>query len=1612
MACVKVYLCSNPEENGCEKWYGGEGLPNNLDQESVVERRLLRQRVVPRLREYCRCTHGVEFRVIDPYEAVEPRNWPSQKERLEILEDCRKNSLGPFFVGLVGEQYGDPCLPEQIEASEFQHVFKVCQLMGLKTDILEKCYQRDENALPPSFCMLNPAGRFKHPGVQPNENNNWFEVLPEVRKILHDVVTQCLQVGIMTHEKAQKYFRSALENDIRYAYEDSSSEDVARCLCYVHKINNPKKKIGLSPEKQAQLHQLTQLREHFLPSMVAFHKALMYSTTTKCNRLQGYTPEMRLDFAVGLIEQLHTDLKRLIDSAVSNGRAVTVDEFGQKDLCRIFSSLYRIEREEVEQVKSYLKRKNTKFPFILNGRPCSGKTVLLAYCASQASMWLKNLDPEIVVYFIDVNNSLRQLLKDICKSVDSSSTCVNNIFQLKENFKRLLTTRSSSKSPLVLIIDGLDQLPKTDGQLDLTLLPETLAPNVKLLISINVNRPELLATLKKYYTDSTVFCELQEVESKSCSHLLTTLLQESNRKITSGQQMYVNQAFKKCSVPLYAELLHRQAVHWKSEFEITEDSLVQEVHNNIVLMFDHLEKKHGKAVVSKALSYLTLARYGMTAAELTDVLSCDDEVLTFFLPPGVSVPLTVKVPEIFVESLLSDLKGFLVLRNILGTQTLFWVSRHFPLVVCKRYLSSEETSQKIHHVLLDYFSGSWANGTAKPLIINEDDSDGPQNINIDIDRQVPSQPWIFSPPFCISTAKSPSARTHPNLRKLHILPFLLLKSGRIEELGNLMFSQEYLQAMLQAKLADKLFLWLEKTSQLVFPKKLQLLHIILRSSACLLRNSPADLPIVLQAKLIPFLNVFPALEECANLPRFDGIILKSGVYTVLPPVPAVPCTHCTPQESTAARIMQSAGSICGTVVVVLENGAAWACNGGIFEGLRLNQLSNLHFTSVSSYGNIFLLSTHCGKLVLWDAHSAQPQEIQTQQRDKTILEGVLVSNDKLFVWWRGQNIVNVFVDREEQTELHCTYEITCVTCSEEGDIIYCGQKEGSVTIFEWSNGQLLATFTCPKDMPLIDMILSEGNGMITCVDQAGNVFAWNLDIITDPILVCENYCTTQEKVLNTDYKRNEVLLLCKKQQMQLIDIDQIDVIDQFDPPRGKTFKQAIMDENSRFILALLCNCPFLLVWNCASGQCVLSLDTANCQAIKLLKCGTSYLAATTSISVLIWDMDLITASALAPKSGKRVDMVAVGLQGESCYSSDGSKLIWKWGVSSGRVEGRFFHQGTVESMSVSGDGNYLVSIAAGDIYVWETRSGENIYRISNSQAYKVLITPKGNSGVALSETGPSRVWKLQNGHRICSIHLHLRNATISPESTFLLGLHSGDLLAVSLWSGNVSKCFSCSDLSDVVAFHSLLDHPDYVIVSSASGNVYSWRLTEDTICHQFQLPDSSLCQPEIFRLSTNGEYAILSISESTINILDFSNSKLCSLRTEGPVLKQYASVGVFGQYVVYICFSSLVCQNISCDFHEKPMLVAIRLTDGETIGRFYFCKNPSTLMVSEDSLVYVGFQDGSVGVYGVNDTKTGKSSRIEDVQSPTLLCPLDEQLIWSPRKKPNLTWVELPLQMY
>lgn len=52
---------------------------------------------------------------------------------------------------LVGHQYGTASLPPQVEVSEYQLLLQESQRAGVSTLELERQYQRDENAVPPSY---------------------------------------------------------------------------------------------------------------------------------------------------------------------------------------------------------------------------------------------------------------------------------------------------------------------------------------------------------------------------------------------------------------------------------------------------------------------------------------------------------------------------------------------------------------------------------------------------------------------------------------------------------------------------------------------------------------------------------------------------------------------------------------------------------------------------------------------------------------------------------------------------------------------------------------------------------------------------------------------------------------------------------------------------------------------------------------------------------------------------------------------------------------------------------------------------------------------------------------------------------------------------------------------------------------------------------------------------------------------------------------------------------------------------------------------------------------------------------------------------------------------
>ena len=70
-------------------------------KDTAVERNLLMETVYPRLKDYCREQHGLEFQVVDMRWGVRDESTDDHKTAelcMQEIDNCQRLSLGPNFV--------------------------------------------------------------------------------------------------------------------------------------------------------------------------------------------------------------------------------------------------------------------------------------------------------------------------------------------------------------------------------------------------------------------------------------------------------------------------------------------------------------------------------------------------------------------------------------------------------------------------------------------------------------------------------------------------------------------------------------------------------------------------------------------------------------------------------------------------------------------------------------------------------------------------------------------------------------------------------------------------------------------------------------------------------------------------------------------------------------------------------------------------------------------------------------------------------------------------------------------------------------------------------------------------------------------------------------------------------------------------------------------------------------------------------------------------------------------------------------------------------------------------------------------------------------------------
>ncbi|XP_013421183.1 NACHT and WD repeat domain-containing protein 2 [Lingula anatina] len=873
--------------------------------DTTLERNAFMEEVYPRLKEYCREKHGLEFQVVDMRWGVRDEATDDHMTTdlcMQEISNCQRLSMGPNFVVLLGQKYGYRPIPTTILASEFEKLRECIKNVPSDLDLIDLWYKRDDNAVPPVYILqpissiLTNFNNKRHQRLQEADQNTWWETMGKLQRMLRKAAQVMFITKKLNKEQMHNYFMSVTEREIQHGLLLAENVE-EHCLAYIRNIKNvniallrfASKFVDIaarSVDNEAQKY-LNALRDEKIPKKLPASNIARFEV--EWSGKEGIDKEAHAEYLKEFCEHYFNDIIRLVDQAMDRHEQLTSDSVYSDVLqhlhaCETFCKVFQGREETVEKIHQYIMGSSVE-PLVLSGESGCGKTSLMAKGASKVPDWYPDtVAPVMIIRFLGTSpdsSSIIPLLKSLCHQIahvycQDMTEIPNELAPLCQHFKKLLTCMTELR-PLVIFLDSLDQLSGTDGAHQLAWLPMSLPKNVRIIVSTLPNYFSILDTLKRMISEEGNFVIITPLGQDLGSAILRSWLGRANRSITEEQWKIVNEAISKCNLPLFVKLVCDEICRWKSYSKPQLTTLCYTIHDTIIKLFDRIEIQHGKTLVSHALGYITASKSGVSEAELEDLLSLDEKVLNdvyqYHLPP------VRRIPPLLWTRLRSDLPGYLSEREADGVSVVNWYHRQFIDASRERYFRNLNFLSEIHSNIAEYFLGTWGGGKPKPFEYSDLQRQrfGLEDKYGESDRKLPIQPAMFY--------DDQGKVTRYNLRKLSELPFQLIRSHRYDDLyQHCLFNYQFLLAKLssmplQASLQD-----FEDALDYVFDKDTKLLSDTLRLSGSVLAHHPAMLGPQITGRLLPYYNTHQKIR--ALIQQCDSVGVQ---YCAL--VPSYHCLH-------------------------------------------------------------------------------------------------------------------------------------------------------------------------------------------------------------------------------------------------------------------------------------------------------------------------------------------------------------------------------------------------------------------------------------------------------------------------------------------------------------------------------------------------------------------------------------------------------------------------------------------------------------------------------------------------------------------------------------------------
>ena len=316
---------------------------------------------------------------------------------------------------------------------------------------------------------------------------------------------------------------------------------------------------------------------------------------------------------------------------------------------------------------------------LLHGPEGTGKTALLV-------RWMGRLravfgeESVLVLRFVGLtpsSSSPDELLRSICMQLNVILKRSDDIKVLNEKgvvvyFFDLLDEMAQMPQKFFFVVDGVEKLraPLQGSEVHFwegiaAILPQ----NVHFLVSFTTcsTNLHLFHRLTNQVSHEKHLVAMPELPIEQLRALVSSSLEQNQRKLTPEQLEVILGAIKPRVTPLYVELLIQEALCWSCHEQLNGTAGPScTLEEAVALRFDTLEKRYGEELIASIARYLSSANYGLTEMELLDMLSCNNDILLLTYPKD--LPTLLRFPHTVWQRIRNDM-GKLYRRASVGPLT-------------------------------------------------------------------------------------------------------------------------------------------------------------------------------------------------------------------------------------------------------------------------------------------------------------------------------------------------------------------------------------------------------------------------------------------------------------------------------------------------------------------------------------------------------------------------------------------------------------------------------------------------------------------------------------------------------------------------------------------------------------------------------------------------------------------------------------------------------------------------------------------------------------------------------------------------------------------------------